>query len=172
MATIVTQEETPAWNGVRLVSLKQHSYSAFEQLALVPGVQGACICDNNGAILGMLLAGTGDRRLYERTGLTLSQCLVALQARSAIKEIELHYESKLLVARDLRNALIVVICGPDVNLPLLRMTLNVATSPLENDAELQRSLVQLAPSRAHTLSQKHLDASARNLLQKGGLRIS
>ncbi len=172
MATIVAQEETPAWSGKRLQGLNRHSRGVFEQVALVPGVQGACLCDNYGRILGMLLAGTGDRRLYERIGIALIQCLVALQARSAMKEIELHCERTLLVARDLRNGLIAVVCSAEVNLPLLRMTLNVAISPLESDAELQRSLVQVAPSRLHTMGQRQLDASARSLLQKGGLRLS
>lgn len=168
MATIVTQLETPFWRGERLIVLKLRTHSALEQLALVAGVQGACLCDNHGAILGMLLAGTADRPLYERIALALTQCLAVLQTRSAIKEIELRVERKLLVARDLGNALIIPVCSPDVNLSLLRMTLNVATSAIEGDPKLQHSLAQAAPSRAYTLDQEHLDASARSLLKKTG----
>ena len=168
MATIVTQLETPFWTGERLVVLKLHTHGAFEQLALVAGVQGGCFCDNHGAILGMLLAGTGDRQLYERIALALTQCLAVLHTRSAIKEIELRVERKLLVARDLGNALLILVCSPDVNLSLLRMTLNVATSPIESEPKLQQSLAQAAPSRAYTLDQEHLDASVRSLLRKTG----
>ena len=170
MATIVTQEATPAWSGSRLAHLRQRSQGIFEQLAMVPGVQGACLCDNQGAILGMLLTATGDRRLFERIGFALSQCLAALSKPSPLKTIELRFERKLVIARDLGNALVVVMCGTEANAPVLRMALEVAASPFEGDADLQRDLRQVAPSRSSTLGREHLDASARHLLLKAGLK--
>ena len=172
MATIVAQDANLAWSGVRLVLLNQQCRQLFQELVQVRGVQGASVCDNHGNSLGMLLTGAGDRRPFEQMGLALCQCLVALQGRSAVKELELHYERRLVVARDLGHALLVVWGSVDVNLPLLRMTLNVAASPLEADAELQRGLKHAALSRMHTLGPEYLDASARGLLQKAGLRLS
>ena len=170
MATIVTQEVTPAWSGSRLARLKQRSQGIFEQLATVPGVQGACLCDNQGEILGMLLTATGDRRLFERIGLALSQCLAALSKLSPLTNIELRFERKLVIARDLGNALVVVLCSTAANTAVLRMALEVAANPFEGDADLQRDLRQVAPSRSSTLGREHLDASARHLLLKAGLK--
>jgi hypothetical protein len=172
VATIVTQEATSSWNGKSLFRLNRHSQRLLEELGLVSGVQGACLCDNHGGVLGMLLADGCNRRLFERVGLVLTQCLAALSGRSAVRDIELRLERKLVVARDLGNALIILLCSTDVNLPILRMALNVAADPLEADADLQRSLTQRAPARADTLSREHLDASTRLLLQRGGLRLS
>lgn len=172
MATVEIQRETPAWRGARLLSLAAHSRAALEQLALVPGVHGACICDNHGAILGLLLAGVGDRRLYEHVGIALTQCLAALQGRSPIQEIELRFQRTLLMARDLGNALVIVICSPAVNSSLLRMTLNVGTSPFQSDAALQENLARIAPSRAHTLGPDHLNAEDRALLRRAGLGLA
>ncbi len=172
MATILAQEANLAWSGVRRVLLNQRCRQTFDELAQVRGVQGACVCDNHGAVIGMLLAGALDRRLFEQIGLALSQCLAAIHARSAVTDIELQYERKVVVAHDLGNALLVVVCNADVNLPLLRMTLNVAASPFEADAELQRALKQAALSRTNTLSQEHVNASDRSLLHKAGLRLS
>jgi len=142
MATIVTQEVNLAWSGVRLALLKERCQAMFEQLARVAGVQGACVCDNHGVVLGLLLAGAGDRRMFERIGLALNQCFAALHARSAFRDLDLVFECKAVVARDLGNATLAVVCGAETNLPLLRMTMNVATSPFEGDAELQRGLKQ------------------------------
>jgi predicted regulator of Ras-like GTPase activity (Roadblock/LC7/MglB family) len=172
MATIVPQDANLAWSGVRLVLLNQQCRKMLQELAQVRGVQGACVCDNHGAVLGMLLAGGSDRRPSEQLARALCQCLVALDAQSAVKELEFHYERRLVVARDLGQALLIVWCGVDVNLPLLRMTLDVAASPFEADAELQRGLKHAALSRMHTLGQEYLDVSARGLLQKAGLRLS
>jgi len=172
MATIITQDANLAWSGVRLALLKERCQAMFEQLARVAGVQGACVCDNHGVILGLLLAGVGDRRLFERIGLGLSQCLGALHARSAVIDLEVVFERKTVVARDLGNATLAVVCSADANLPLLRMTLNVAANPFEGDAELQRGLQQAALSRANTLSGEHLDALARSLLQRAGVRAA
>ena len=172
MATIITQDANLAWSGVRLALLKERCQAMFEQLARVAGVQGACVCDNHGVILGLLLAGVGDRRLFERIGLGLSQCLGALHARSAVRDLEVVFERKTVVARDLGNATLAVVCSADANLPLLRMTLNVAANPFEGDAELQRGLKQAALSRGNTLRGEHLDALARSLLQRAGVRAA
>jgi hypothetical protein len=172
MATVEIQRETPAWKGARLLKLTERSRTALEQLALVPGVHGACICDNRGAILGVLLAGTGDRSLYEHVALALTQCLAALERRSPIQEIELRFQRNLLVARDLGNALVVIICSPAVNPSLLRMALNVGTSPFQSDAALQESLARIAPSRAHTLGPEHLNAEDHALLRRAGLGLA
>ena len=172
MATIITQEGNLAWSGVRLALLKKRCQAMFEELARVGGVQGACVCDNHGAVLGMLLAGAGDRRTFERIGLALSQCFGALQTRSAGRDLELVFERRAVVARDLGNAALAVVCGADANLPMLRMTLNVAANPFESDAELQRGLQQAAPSRANTLSGERLDALARTLLHRAGVRAA
>jgi predicted regulator of Ras-like GTPase activity (Roadblock/LC7/MglB family) len=172
MATIITQDANLAWSGVRLALLKERCQAMFEQLARVAGVQGACVCDNHGVILGLLLAGVGDRRLFERIGLGLSQCLGALHARSAVRDLEVVFERKTVVARDLGNATLAVVCSADANLPLLRMTLNVAANPFEGDAELQRGLKQAALSRGSTLSGEHLDALARSLLQRAGVQAA
>ena len=170
MATIVTQEATPAWSGSRLAHLRQRSQGIFEQLATVPGVQGACLCDNQGEILGMLLTATGDRRLFERIGLALSQCLAALSKLSPLTNIELRFERKLVIARDLGNALVVVLCSTAANTAVLRMALEVAANPFEGDADLQHDLRQVAPSRSSVFGREHLDASAQHLLLKAGLK--
>jgi hypothetical protein len=172
MATIVTQEASPAWSGSRLARLKRRSQEIFEQMTTMPGVQGACLCDNQGAILGMLLTATGDRRLFERIGFALTQCLAALSRPSPLKNIELRFERKLVIARDLGNALVVVLCSTETSAPVLRMALEVAANPFEGDADLQRDLRQVAPSRSSTLGREHLDASARHLLLKAGVKGS
>ena len=172
MATIVTQEMTSAWNGARLRRLKQQSQGLLEQVAQMPGVHGACLCDNRGAILGMLLVATGSRRLFERIGLALTQCLAALGGQTAVKSLEVRLERKLVVARDLGHALLVLVCETEVNVSVLRMALDVATNAFETDAELQRGLAQAEPSRSVTLSPEHLDAPAQSLLQKAGLKAS
>lgn len=172
MANIVTQEVTLAWSGVRLALLNERCQALFEELTRVAGVQGACVCDNHGGVLGLLLAGAGDRRMFEGIGLALNQCFGALNARSAFRDIEVVFEGKTLVARDLGNATLAVVCGADANLPLLRMTLNVAANPFEGDAELQRGLQQAALSRANTLKGERLDALARALLHRAGARAA
>jgi hypothetical protein len=110
--------------------------------------------------------------MFERIGLALNQCFASLHARSPFSDLEVVFERKTVLARDLGNATLAVVCGAGANLPLLRMTLNVAANPIEGDAELQRGLKQAALSRASTLSGAHLDALARSLLQRAGVRAT
>ena len=170
--TIITQEANLAWSGVRLALLNERCRTMFEQLAGVAGVQGGCVCDNHAAVLGLLLAAEGDRRTFERIALALSQCFGALHARSAFKDLEVVFERRIVVARDLGNATLAVVCSENANLPLLRMTLNVAAGPFEGDAELQRGLKQAAISRGSTLTGERLDALAGRLLQRAGVRAA
>lgn len=172
MATITTQDANLVWSGVRLALLRERCHTLFDQLAQIPGVQGACVCDNHGSVLASLQAGAGDRRMFERIGLVLTQCLAALHAQSPLKDLEAVFERRTVVARDLGHATLVAVCGADTNLPLLRMTLNVAANPFETDAELQRGLKQAALSRAGTLSGEHLDALSRTLVQRAGGRAA
>ncbi len=81
----------------------------------------------------------------------MARLLALLETRGEkAKDIELRFQHGDIYIRDLGNAFEVVLCAPQVNWSLLRMTANVAAASFEKDAELQKSLALAAPPRGQT----------------------
>jgi hypothetical protein len=129
MATLMKQEPSSVWSG-------------FAEIEKVAGVQTIFVCDNHGKIVGAWSTGTFDRGLYDVVGASLAQTFAALQARGECKDLEYRFEHKILFARDMGNAFVVILMAPETSLSMLRMTLNVAMATFEANVDLQNSFKQ------------------------------
>jgi predicted regulator of Ras-like GTPase activity (Roadblock/LC7/MglB family) len=169
MATLIKQELSAAWSGVRLIRLNEECAALLTELEKIPGVQTAFICDNHGKVLGALSTATFDRGIYNTVGANLARIIAAFQARGGGKDFELRFEQKIVCAREMGNAFVVVVMTPGTSLSLLRMTLNVSASRFEADPELQTNLKNAAPLRAGALTQNSMSAPMWLLAQKAGI---
>lgn len=152
MPIVITQEANKVWSGPALTRLNQETGALLKQIEENPGVSVAFVFDNHGSLLAARCKSTPERHALEQAGRYLAQILAAVESRGGkVRELELHFDNADLMVRDLGNAFEVVECVPTVNWALLRMALNVSAPPFEKDAELQRSLARIAPTRAVTL---------------------
>jgi predicted regulator of Ras-like GTPase activity (Roadblock/LC7/MglB family) len=114
----------------------------------MPGVRAACVFDNQGALLAASSNENLPQNFLTHLGGEISRLLWLLEGKSETpKETELRFDKGDLYIRDLGNAFQVILCLPQVNWSLLRITVNVAAAPFEKDAELQKSLGLAAPPR-------------------------
>lgn len=169
MATLIKQELSSAWSGVRLIHLNEECAALLSELGKIPGIQTAFICDNHGKVLGALSTATFDRGIYNTVGANLARIIAALQTRSGCKDLELRFEQRIVYAREMGNAFVVVVMAPGTSLSMLRMTLNVSAGRFEADPDLQTNLKNTAPVRAGALTQNSMPASMWLLAQKAGI---
>jgi len=169
MATLIKQELTATWSGVRLIRLNEQVGTLLNEIDHVPNVLSACVCDNRGKLLGALVNGAWDAGEFNLAGVAIAQCFAAFQSKTECRDLEFRFEKKWLYARELGNAFVVVFYPPEMNLALLRMTLNVAAATFAADPELQKHLTQVAASKRDTLAHTFLDILGAQLVEQGNL---
>jgi hypothetical protein len=177
MATLILQDTSSVWSGTMLAKLNTRLTALLNELAKVDGLQSAFVCDNQGRVLGATVSGPADlavfvvktKRLTDRMGIAVAQCLAALSTRSNGKDLEMCFEHQSLFVHDLGNAFIVIVMTQETHASLVRMALNVAANAFENDGELQRHLQTAIPTRATVLNQNAMDASTWQLVEKARL---
>jgi predicted regulator of Ras-like GTPase activity (Roadblock/LC7/MglB family) len=104
----------------------------------VAGVRGSFICDNRGEVIANATPTGLDTVTLNGIGRHVTLTLAALEtAGEAICDLDFTYEEARLVVRDLANAVLVVLCEPQVDIAMLRLTLNVAVAHCEDDGEIQ-----------------------------------
>lgn len=169
MPFVIVQEANKVWSGAPLARLNQQTGALLKHVEDTPGVSGAFVCDNHGALLAARLDATMEqetRASLEQAGRWLAQILAAAELRGGrVKELELRYQQAGFLVRDLGNAFEVIKCITTVNWALLRMALNVSAVPFEKDAELQKSLSKIAPARTDTL-QDEPDPDAQRWIRR------
>jgi predicted regulator of Ras-like GTPase activity (Roadblock/LC7/MglB family) len=98
----------------------------------VNGVTGSFVCGGEGRLLARTLpAVTGDGAL-EATGRILLQTLNGLESSRTkkVSELEFHFEQGALLVKNLGAAVLCIVCGQKVNVPLLNLTANLAVKQL------------------------------------------
>lgn len=150
-----------------LARVQKHIGALLNEIPKVGGVHGVFVCDNRGKPFAAWSSSTPESSAFDQIGLNVAQIYAALARQMGqVREIEIYYQHRVLVARDLGNIFVVTLCMPNTDRALLRMSLNVAAESLEKDTETQRELARVAPSRADTLSAGYLDAAGQLLIDR------
>ena len=105
------------------------------------GVWGSLLCDNQGE----LIENISPPALNKPTLENISRHVVELFSRAGdgiagLAEVVLHYQERKIFAVDLEQAILIVICTPSVDIPLLRMSVNVVLANWEGDPGVQKQL--------------------------------
>lgn len=103
------------------------------------GVWGSLICNNQGEIIqGNTPPGLNKSALENINRNMIGMFTSASESVDGMSEAVLHYSEKLLFVLDLKQAFLVVICTPSIDISLLRMTVNVVLSRWEGDSKVQK----------------------------------
>jgi predicted regulator of Ras-like GTPase activity (Roadblock/LC7/MglB family) len=135
----------------------------------VAGVRGSFTCDSRGEVIASATPAGLDTAVLNNIGRQATLTLVALETvGQAMSELVFTYEGARLAARDLGNAVLVVLCEPQVDIAMLRLTLNVATARWKKDSGVQKQLASQAGEREDLLTKDNLDAPSWLLLGSPG----
>ncbi len=162
----------------------------LQDLAGVVGVRGAFVYADKGGLLASTLSEGFDPARLPEVGKTFTRTFEALKAarRRKVHELDLMYAEGRLVVKNLGAACLVVLCVPNINVPLLNLTANVVARRLQESLKareatpLERKLtgaqpapvseapvLEVVPSSA--IEQAGLDIVLRARAEKVSLRL-
>ena len=103
------------------------------------GTWGSLICNNQGEIIqGNTPPGLNKPALENINRNVIGMFNSASESMQEIFEAVLHYSEKIIFILDLKEAYLIVICTPSVDISLLRMTINVILNRWEGDPKVQK----------------------------------
>jgi predicted regulator of Ras-like GTPase activity (Roadblock/LC7/MglB family) len=113
----------------------------FAEIGAVAGVAASFICDNGGRVIASSFGEDADVTPVRDVARELLQTAAVLhRIGEPARQMDFTYAGRRVVVRDLEDSLLVVLCAPQVEISLLRLTLNVATAQLRDDVELRNLL--------------------------------
>jgi len=111
------------------------------QVVSIENVEGAFVCDNAGDVIAASAPAVLATITMNHLGRELGRAFTAMEAAGqAATRLELRYDSWLLLATDVGPALLLVVCRPAVDLPVLRMTVDMVATGWRKDGSAQKRM--------------------------------
>jgi len=105
------------------------------------GVWGSLLCDNQGAIIADQTPPALNKATLENISRHVLETFTTVGAELAgMSEVVLHYHQRKLFVMDMQQALLIVVCTPSVDIPLLRMSANVVLANWQTDPKIKKQL--------------------------------
>ncbi|MFO7942753.1 MAG: hypothetical protein R6U51_00365 [Anaerolineales bacterium] len=109
------------------------------EILAVSGVRGCLLFDNQSKLLRREGAITHSQNEWDGAGEVLVQTLATLESGyKKFTDLEIYFNDRRLVLRDLEKAVLVVICDPELDVALLRLTINVVINRWKENSRIQR----------------------------------
>ena len=144
----------------------------LDQVGALPGVGGSFVCDNKGDVIVSSDPAVLATVTMQTIGREVGRAFVALDAatRSA-QRLDFVYDSWRLLAQDMGDAVFFVVCQPDADMAMVRMTVDVVIAGWRKDATAQKRLQRHRAERAALVSRATLDQgswSSWTVIASGG----
>lgn len=103
------------------------------------GVWGSLLCNNQGEIIENFSPPSLNRSTLENISRhTVELLSSAANDLAGLEEVVFHFRERKVLAIDLQQAVLIVICTPSVDIPLLRMSINVVLARWKGDSKVQK----------------------------------
>ena len=114
----------------------------LKDINAVMGVIGSFVCNDEGQVLAFALPELFDETILSTIGRTMVQTMAALATarRRKIGDIDLVYDQGRLIAKNLGQGCLCILCVRDINVPLLNLTANVAAKKLKTEVEKKEAV--------------------------------
>ncbi len=150
---LIEKLRSDIWAGFALQELNIGNGVFLNSLRDLPGVPEGFICDEHGEMLGAWVTGDWDKVRAIETGVQIAQALAAFQASGKKpRELEIRFERGGILVRVLGNAFAFIMCAPNVDWAMLRMSINVAAPTYEANTAVQNALQTAIKRRAQEIS--------------------
>lgn len=111
----------------------------LREILAVSEVEGCLLFDNQGRLLRSEGAISHNQHEWDGVGEVLVQTLATLESGyKKFTDLDISFMDKRLVMRDLEKVILVVICDPELDIALLRLTLNVVINRWKENSKVQR----------------------------------
>jgi predicted regulator of Ras-like GTPase activity (Roadblock/LC7/MglB family) len=106
--------------------------SILEDIRAVVGVTGCFVCNSEGQLLASAMPDLFDENILSTVGRTMAQTVAGLATtrRRKVGDIDLVYEQGRLIAKNLGESCLCILCVRNINVPLLNLTANLAARKL------------------------------------------
>ena len=109
----------------------------LSEIAALEGVDIVLVGEPSGRILARVASGSfDDARPARVTGQTALLLASLYAVGHGVEEIDISYDDVRLVARGLHGTTLIALCNPNVDVAMLRLTLNVVLARIKNDANI------------------------------------
>jgi len=104
----------------------------LKDINAVIGVTGSFVCNGEGQVSASALPDLFDETILSTVGRTMAQTMAGLTTarRRKIDDIALVYDQGRLIAKNLGEGCLCILCVRNINIPLLNLTANVAAKKL------------------------------------------
>ena len=104
----------------------------LKDINAVVGATGSFVCNSEGQVSASALPDLFDETILSTVGRTMAQTMAGLATarRRKIGDIDLVYDQGRLIAKNLGEDCLCILCARNINMPLLNLTANVAAKKL------------------------------------------
>lgn len=133
----------------------------LQQFCDIPHVGGAFVCDNRGRVIVSSDPAVLATVAMNAIGREVGRSLLALEASGQHGlRMEFVYDSWRLLAHDMGEALVFIVCEPGVDVATVRMTAEVAINAWRKDSRARKRLASHRVERQQLVSPATLDQTA------------
>jgi len=113
----------------------------LQEINELTGVWGSVVCNNQGEVFSSAPPPGFNKSNLENVSRHCVEMLASgTEFVTGLGEIVFHFEQRRLYILDLEKAVLIVFCTPSIDISLLRLTINVATSSWKEDNEIQKKI--------------------------------
>lgn len=138
----------------------------LQHIANLPYVGGSFVCDNAGEVIVSSNPAPLATVTMNAIGREAAQAFMACEAAGRTAgRLDLTYDTWRLLATDIGDAILFAVCDPQVDMPVLRMTVDVVTAGWKKDSSAQKLLAKRHSSRRATVEPVQMDEVSRRAWQ-------
>jgi hypothetical protein len=131
------------------------------QIAVTPQVGGAFVCDNRGDVIASSSPAALATVTMNAVGREVSRIFAAIEsAGHAAGRLDFTFTNWRLLAIDMNEALLFVVCYSHVDMAFARMTADVVLTGWRTDPEVQRRLERHRSERSQVVNSTSFDRPA------------
>ncbi len=138
----------------------------LKEINSIKGVWGYFVCDNTGKILEREMPVVFMKHLA-LMGKEVTQVVGLLESlKRSPENLDLLFEDGRVMIRDLRNCTLVIFCDPNVDIPMLRLKINVVISEITGDSKIQELLQKGEWRRRRLLQKEYVGQEYKEILDQ------
>ena len=133
----------------------------LQQFREIPHVGGAFVCDNRGDVIVSSDPAVLATVAMSAIGREVGRSLLALEASGhGCPRMDFVFDSWRLLAHDMGEAVVFIVCEPGVDVATVRMTADVVLNKWQKDSRVQKRLANHKVERKQLVAPAALDQNA------------
>ena len=134
------------------------------QISTVPAVGGAFVCSSAGDVIVSSTPPVLATVTMNNIGREIARAFAAFETSGRpVTRLDVTYDTWRLLANDMGDALMFVVCHPGVDAAIVRMTIDVVTAGWYKDQKVQKRIAQHKAPRQAAMTANALDERSQQV---------